>query len=432
MNNFTQLSTNQPSAFTVYLIVLASLLLILVIYSLPYFIKQKNTYGSPFTFASKASKALTLGATLVLFGMLFYGLAPYSPPPSDEIAIVLGNTQNTPKPKISEDIANTIEETMLQHKGDDVDDLANSIKIISAAKVPEVINLDSSELKLQEIGKNSARAKQSAEFNRNAINQKIESLFPTDNGANYLEAILEAKNNVQEGSTIIVIGSGLSDEGDLNFSKTNILNNEQSRKNAIKKIEDKYGSDYLDGYTLEFHGLGDSVLPQEKLSSIQKDIVRDIYEDVTRSLGGISDIHTKTLVGDAVETTYIVGTTDTQCGDISLIFNDENLKFVSNQAQFIDVQAANESLMSIKALWDEYGDIIETIDVEGFIARYPGPDTLSQPRSDLVKAALVNLGIPIEKINAVGKGYGPNQEDSKNRIVKVTINRNSDKCEIKE
>lgn len=422
MDNFTQHLSQEP-AFLVFFIIA----LVLVTISAPYFLKQHKLYGSAFDFASQLRKNIIGISAAVLIGLLFYGSTPYTSPITNEIAIVIGNTQNTPAPNISDDIAKAIKGTMLQHKGDTRQTLVDSIKIISAIKHPEVISLDASELR--EIGNNSSNATRSADINIKAIVEKINTLSPTDDGANYLEAIFKARDNVKEGSKIIVIGSGLSDDGDLNFSKSNILTNEQSRQDVIQKVEKKYGNNYLDGYSIEFYGIGDTVGPQENLSSKQKVVVREFYKDTIRALGGNVYINTKTLVGGSVDTKHMVGTTDTGCGDIGLIFDDSSLKFVGNQATFIDEIAAKNSLMIIKTKWDKYSDTIQTIQIDGYVAHYPGPENLSQPRADLVKKALVELGVPSDKINATGKGPGPYQSDAQNRMVKVTISRDSDQCD---
>lgn len=424
MDNLFQHSSHQPT-----LLVVLAVALILLIISVPYFINQRKRYGTLFEFAPMPKKLVSGASLLVLIGGIIYGLTPYVPPPTDEIAIVLGNTQNTPAPTISNEISAAIEGTMLRHKGESADELADSIKVISAVKQPVVISLDASDLKLRDIGNNSSNAKRSAGIDIKAINEKLNNLPPTDNGANYLEAILEARDNVSKGSKIIVIGSGLSDTGDLNFSQSNILTNEQSRQYVLQKIKKKYGYNYLNQYSVEFYGLGDTAKPQEALSSKQKEVVREIYKDTIRSLGGDVGINTKTLAGDSIKTDYVVGTTDTGCGDIGLVFDDNNLKFVGNEAKFIDETAAKESLTTIKTFWDKYSDIISSIQIDGYIAHYPGFGTLSQKRANLVKKVLINLGIPADKIKATGRGFGPYKQDAQNRMVKVTISRDNDQCE---
>lgn len=410
------------------LVVLFAIAAIIIAVSLPYFLQQRKLYGTMFEFASQGRKVLTGLACVVFLGLGVYAMTPYVEPPSDEIAIVLGNTQNTPAPSISGSVSDAVVATMLKHKGDEISKLTSSIKIVSATKNPEVIDLDVSELKLRKVGNNTANAKRDARLNIEAIEKKINGLAPADNGANYLEAIMEAKDNVGENSRIIVIGSGLSDSGLINFSKSSLLTSEDARKKALSDIQDNYSSNRLQGYTVEFYGLGDTTTPQESLSSIQKGIVRDFYRDAIRKLGGEVTINTDTQTGPSVKTIYVVGTTDTGCGDIKLVFDDDDLKFVGDRAVFIDEAAAVKSLSTIKDLWLDQKDTIEHIQIDGYIAHHPTASTLSQDRADAVKKTLVGLGITSEKITATGQGFGPYETDAQNRTVKVNISRNNQQC----
>lgn len=402
--------------------------LVVLCVATPYFLKQHKIYGSMFEFASTVSKVFTGIAVALVVGIGIFFSTPYSPPSSKEIAIVLGNTQNTPAPSIAGDIADLVSETMLQHKGSDTDDIADSIKFISAVKNPTVVNFRSLDIKIHDISTNSSNAKRDAKRNVEAISEKINQLTPTDNGANYVEAIVKARDNVEPGSRIIVIGSGLSDTGDLDFSKTSLLTNEDSRTTALDAIQEKYGANYLEGYTVEFYGLGDTNTPQEALSSIQKGVVRDIYKDAIRQIGGKVTMHTQTKTGPSVETAFVVGTTDTGCGDIKLIFDDEDLKFVGDRAIFIDEALATKTLSTVQDIWNQQKDTIEAIQVDGYTAHYPGADSLSQDRADTVKNALVRLGVSSDRITATGKGYGPYETDAQNRTVKVNISRNNKQC----
>lgn len=423
MDNISQHLTEKPI-----LIAILAISLLVVMSSIPYFINQKRLYGTMFQFASTGRK-FTAGLSAIALGFVaLVLLTPYTPPPSTEIAIVIGNTQNTPTPSLTSEISDTIESTMLLYKGKSTAELKDGIKVISAVKEPEVINFSTVDLNLKDIGLNNSNAKRDASINIQEIEGKIKELTPNNNGANYLEAIIAAKNNIEKGSKIIVIGSGLSDSGDLNFSKNSILTNSRVREEAIDNISDKYSSTYLEDYHVEFYGLGDTTDPQMALSSVQKDLVRSIYEEAITRMGGSVSINTSTLAGPAVKTTYLVGTTDTGCGDVKLIFDDEDLKFIPDQAAFIDEVAAMETLSTIRELWDNQRDMIELIQIDGYTAHYPGAETLSQERADTVKSALSHLGVPTEKMNATGQGYGPYEEDSQNRKVNVNISRNNQQC----
>lgn len=411
------------------LVVIFAIALVIVLFAVPYFLKQRRVYGSMFNFASQGRKVSAGISVLIVAGIGFYFLTPYVEPPSDEIAIVIGNTQNTPAPSVNSELSESIEATMLAHKGDDAGTISDSIKFVSAVKQPTVLSLKKLGVKVREISSNNSNAKRDARINTEAIAEKLNGLAPSDAGANYLEAIIAASRNVKPGSKIIVIGSGLSDSGHLNFSKTNILTNEEARIQALGALQEVYeGSDILEDYTVEFYGLGDTVMPQEALSSLQKGIVEDIYKEAIRNLGGRTIVNTRTQVGESVVTKYEVGTTDTGCGDISLIFDDNDIKFVSDSAMFIDKAAATKALSSIKVIWDKQRDTIQSIQIDGYTAHYPGAGVLSQDRANAVKDALVGLGITSSKITATGKGYGPYDTDAKNRTVKVNISRDNNQC----
>lgn len=406
------------------------LLSIAVIVSLvPYFRKQHTTYGSLFEFAEKSKKAILLSASVVFVGLFSYLLTPYTPPASDELAIIVGNTKNSPRPAITSDISDSIRSTMLRYAGEDISYFNDAFVVISAVKNPDVIRVST---QLKSISNNSAVANRNANFNIDLIEEELNSLLPNESGANYLESIFKARDNLDTDSRIVVIGSGLSDNGELNFSKSNILIDKDVRKESIDKIIEKYGPRYLENYTVEFYGLGDTVDPQEDLSSIQKGVLRDIYKEVVRGLGGKAVINTKTISGQSVETKYNVGTTNTGCGDIKLIFDSDDLNFNPDKSSFVDKNAALSSLRSITKVWDENSVIVEKIEIDGYIAFPMAPGSkndLSKERATSVKNALVELGIPSDVITSKGKGVGPFKTPEENRIVIINIIRDDSQCD---
>lgn len=404
--------------------------LFIIILNIPFLYNQKKNYGSFFRFVPILRKLILIIFILIFSVTSIYSLIPRNNTTSDKIAIVIGNTRNTPSPEISQKISQKIESTLLQHRGSDEYDLLNSIKIISSIKNPVVIDLESIGVKFKEIGNNDSNASRSSKYNIKELQDKIVALQPSDNGANYFESILLARDNIEKGSTIIVIGSGLSDSGELNFSKTDILTNEQSRKDIIKKLRKVYTSEELKGYNVEFFGLGDSAPPQTPLSSKQKSTVRVLYSDLIKSLGGNVIMHTDTLKGEPVPTDYVVGTTDTGCGDIGLVYDDDSLKFYPDKPILIDESSAKNTLTNVKQIYDKYTDNIQKIMVDGYVAHYGGQPNLSQLRSDTIKNVLVNLGVPESKVLSSGKGYGPYQSDKQNRMVKITISRDGEQCNL--
>lgn len=414
-----------------------ALFVIIVIIGVAVAIKQWRLYRTTMLISKLCPVAVVAGLAglLVVLGL---AAQPYTPPAADTIALVLGNTQNSPQVKLSDNVAELVTDTMSQHGGDDVETLASSIVLVEASGVPTVVDVDPESLKA--IGQNSANAHTQLNDNIKTINDQIATIKPDNNGANYLEAVITASNNVGQGANVIVIGSGLSDQGDLDFAGTNILTDEEERQNTIEDVIAKYGNQALIGYNVVFYGLGDTVEPQAPLSNYQKQIVRDIYSDVVTGLGGRVTIGRGTMSGSAVKTNYTVNTTDTGCGNVEMTFNDDQVKFNPDKTTFVDEAAAREALQRAKDFYNQYSDSVESIQIDGYTAHYTSNvENLSQARADAVRQLLVDMGLPPEKLAATGRGYGPfeyndsqsnDDVDSQNRMIKLTIKRNAEECQV--
>lgn len=382
---------------------------------------------------------------------LSYLVAIYQTPASGRMAIVVGNTQNTPKAKLDGGIKTRLEKVMMQHAGGSVEDMADAISIVEADGDPYVINLDSS--KLKRISGNETQAKIDIQKNIDAIDKQISSIKPKTSGVNYLEAILRASDELGTGDdyeeddesnsshrgsdSIIVIGSGLSDTGDLNFVGTNLLTDPSRQNDLIQKAANGHQK-ALDNIHVTFYGLGYTVAPQASLSTKQRDGVREIYTQLVDKLDGRATIETESLSGPAVDTPYTVNPTDTGCGNIELTFDDSKLKFNSDRASFVNDSNADVIADQIVGVYNQNKDKVKSIDVDGYIAHYQSSNpNLSLDRANAMKDLLIKRGIPDDKIKASGKGFGPyeysNKEshdstDRRNRMIKVTVQRDQKDC----
>ena len=146
------------------------------------------------------------------------------------------------------------------------------------------------------------------------------------------------------------------------------------------------------------------------------------------------------MSGQAVETSYTVNTTDTGCGNVEMTFDDDQIKFNPDKTTFVDEAAVREALQRAKDFYDQYSESIESIKIDGYTAHYTSKvENLSQARADAVRQLLIDMGLPPEKLVATGQGYGPfeynddesnDSVDSKNRMIKLTIQRNAEECQI--
>lgn len=394
-------------------------------------------YGT-LSFMGPFAKALGAIAAVLVAVQAVQLSKPYVTPPTGQLAIVLGNTQNSPAPRLGTGITALLQETMLLHQGEDAQDVAAAFAFVSATANPEVVPVMTADDSFVNLSINDARAERDVRKNLQVIQRRLSELAPTNNGANYLEAVLVASQNVDPETNILVLGSGLSDSGDLDFAHDNLLTSEPARSKAIDRLADKYGAGYLGGATVSFAGLGDTAYPQVSLTSKQKDIVRDVYKRAVLALGGRVDIDKKSLVGDAINTDYTVDATDTGCGPLARTFTEDSVKFVGDQATYVDPEAAAHALKAVVQIYEHQPDLITRIKIDGFVANpsqaprpSPGYQTLSLDRAQAVLSSLVELGIPAGKLHAEGKGFGPHNDPNRlelDRMVRVTIDRDNPDC----
>lgn len=406
-------------------------------------------------FMSKGFWALGVLGAVALGAAGFFLCQPYEEPvpPASAMAIVVGNTQNTPKAELPSSVEAQLTKMMLSHPNASTDELADLISFVEADGEPYTVELDAS--KLKKISNNATQAKTDAARNIAAINKQLANIQPKTSGANYLEAILLAQDEVSDSEseedevestetsgkpTIVVIGSGLSDTGSLNFVGTNLLTDPKVAEPMITKIAEEQEK-YLRGSRAMFYGLGYTRKPQEALKSNQRIAVRNIYKDLVKKLGGgMAKIDTESPSESIqpVDTNYTVNPVDTGCGNIELTFDDSKLKFNGDETSFVSQGDAEATMNQIVEIYNQNKGNIKSIIIDGYIAHYQSKHAnLAGDRANVVRNYLVGHGVPADKISANGKGYGPfgynDQEshdatDSRNRMIKVTFERDKQEC----
>ena len=355
--------------------------------------------------AECSSEELNLGADL--FGCTTDKKYVY-----DHLYFVTGNTANSPKPTLSKTVRRYIINSSVAKNAD--------IKIISAASAHEKIKFSNKELE-----SDSDNIKEIAK----AANKKISDISlaisksPTSSGAEYLGAIIKAGNKLindeekGEKSLIIVIGSGISDKGVLDFTKGKwdqfSAEETRSRLVASKQII----SDKLDGVSLYWSGIGDVVMPQEPLSEDEKNSLQELYEEVLEELGvNVIGFEEASDEGDSVETKYGVepisvrGPECIWCGSGRELSSDM-IGFNENGTSFSDEEKAKHNLESL--ISEMKRNINETVTITGFVSTVSHScnddridNALAENRAARIKQLLIDNGISADRIKAVSGGKG--------------------------
>lgn len=313
------------------------------------------------------------------------------------IIIVTGNTANTPKPQIpvgqgSEGAYDYIKKSIMKNK-------KINIKIISAAtdKSSKTVEMGTSNLSgvdnLIEVVDDTVKN----------INEEI-GKAPKSDGAVYFESIVKAARaaasykNPDE-SVVMVFGSGLSDGGTINFAGDKLLSRNASDVILALDQADQLEGNYLSGVRIKWYGIGQTMSPQEELSSSDVEKVRDIYRMAFEELGAeieyCDDPIESEIIQDNKHTVKPTPTPEVNTGPHE--FGDAELSFSADNAQITDENKAEKALAGVI----DYAKANpgKRIVVIGYMAAgtcnsaNPNKPELSSSRASIMKQFLVSKGV---------------------------------------
>ena len=339
---------------------------------------------------------------------------------ADSVVIVAGNTANSPKPEFTN--KNSWAYQYLKNS------IAKNATIKTVSVAPD--------LKVETIETNLGEASDAAGFIA-SVEQTMEQInqiigqAPTMNGATYLEAISKAgrdcvsakkstkKSNTEEtdenndGAAVLVIGSGLSDGGILNFADDDLLLKEPSA--IVSKLERACRLTYdLDGVKVIWSNIGETEAPQEELESADIDNLKEIYKQVLRRRGVSEIVFDDTIKEhNSIENNqYTVKTSKVS----PVIEIKSKLLFKADSAELIDRTAARQDLSQVFDYATSHPS--KRIIVTGYMAsgncNGQANTELAGERAKTVKRFLIENGVDndVEAIN--GGVFEPNKSECDN------------------
>ena len=345
----------------------------------------------------------------------------------DNIYFVVGNTSNTPAPYLSDTVLKYVRNSSLRKNP--------RIKLFSVANRETISfknNIDINEE--EETEDTLSRIK--------GIKNDLETSItaePKTDGAQYYETIVRAGKAIlsdsesNEKSIIIVIGSGLSDGGILNFSSGELLSLEPEEVVSLLENKNAIDEESLKGVQILWTGVGLTSEPQAELSAPDKARVENIYDSVLRASGvkklDFDDGADENL--QSISTSKVVKTTPTadEC-----YFWSEELGFaadsyeISNESKLLEISQRLEADMK-----NTNGRVVA---VTGYRARaYCGDDRqlpLQMNRAKEVRNFIINhTNIGAERVEAVDGGIGPNDECESSGVVDESIAVKNTQVKIK-
>lgn len=332
---------------------------------------------------------------------------------ANNLVIVAGNTANSPKPEFIAD-KQSVAYNYLKNsvaKG-------ATIKIVSAASdlAVDTITIQRGETT------SAADFVDSVEEAITEVNQKI-GQAPNADGATYLEAISKAgrdctsansirekqsqsKDNLNEGAAVLVLGSGLSDGGILNFADSNLLQkNPESIISAMEKAGELVYD--LDDIKIIWSGIGETTTPQETLTTSDIKNLKDIYKQVLRRRGA-----SEVLFDDSLKqhntidgNNHTVKTTNVSTSGLPPVDVDSELLFKPDSAELNDKDAVRAELSKKQIFETAKESPSQKIVVTGYMAAGnctgQADTSLAEDRAKAVKRFLIENGVTndIEAVN---------------------------------
>ncbi|HBA64556.1 MAG TPA: hypothetical protein DCZ20_11925 [Lachnospiraceae bacterium] len=315
------------------------------------------------------------------------------------------------------------------------------ISVVVVDGDPELAAADSYDIDSQYKKASKEKLKTDARAKATNLIAYMESQVANDAQVDYLEGLRMAVRSLSslegyDSRTIVVIGTGLSTQGTLNF-QNNLLSVEPEA--VLDQLEEKNEIPDFTGITVVWQQMGDVASPQQELSQTQRKRLQEIWGGIVERGGGTfvyNDIMANPVDTEAayppVDTVELpaetpvefdeelLGTADESLLQEPVMLTEEQVSFVPDQAAYLDEEEAVTTIRPIADYLIENDQI--TILLAGTTAGDENNDysmTLSQERADAVRDTLIHLGVEESRIVTVGLGssdpwhvYGAGYEGS--------------------
>lgn len=327
------------------------------------------------------------------------------------IVIVTGNTQNSSAPNLD-----------FSEDGNEKELLAGafyssgSIEIISTAGEGN----NRIEFKGFSPAKNISASNNNLKKLGRSINEAIKTK-PTQSGSNYMGAIWEAAQHLNaigddSKKLIIVVGSGYSDSGILDFAHDDLLN-KASDIDTIIRNDERLEEGIMSGISLRWYNMNGVVAPQDSLSDYSTRI-RTIYE---KALGyaGVMDMNLR--LGDTEPRPSVADDTNFTVERVyaGRLKSGDDIMINENVAKFENDKDILTNPAEVKRYMQSFVEKLQPnqkIDITGYIDHCIDGYDLGLRRAKAIRSLLVEMGISGDRIGVYGE-YGPPPKDYSSQYV---------------
>lgn len=334
------------------------------------------------------------------------------------VCYVLANTANSQglnlnSPMVQDTIHNTVRNY-------------GYISVVNADGVPDVVLASSFDIDDKYKSASAERLDMDARAKTKNLIAGMQSVIATDPEVDYLAALNLAVRTLSslegyDSKTIVVIGTGLSTTGVLDF-QNNLISADPGT--IVELLKQKEEIPAFDEITVYWQQMGDVAAPQQALSSSQKNKLQQIYGGIVEAGGG-TFVYNEIIANPVNEgTAYPMVTPVELPADTPISFEpemlnpeetenvlaepivltEEQITFIGDKAEYLYPEVAESVLKPI-------ADFLMSNDVTILLCGTTAGDgnsaytmELSQARADAVKQSLVDFGVDPSRIIPVGLG----------------------------
>lgn len=298
------------------------------------------------------------------------------------------------------------------------------IAVVNADGKPEIVHAASYDLE----GKYKSASKEKLDMDARSkatnIILSMQSIMADDPEVDYLESLRLAVRTLSslegyDSKTIVLMGTGLSTTGVMNFSN-NLISAEPEM--VINLLNEKSEIPDFKGITVYSQQLGDVAAPQQELTSAQRIKLEKIYGGIVETGGGIF-VYNEIIANPVDDTKQYPSVTpvklpsDAPISFEEVVFEEENIfeepvflteekiGFVADKDILLNPTEASETLRPVAEYLASHPSI--SIVLAGTTAGDSDSDftmTLSKQRAEAVKDALIDLGVSADRIITLGLG----------------------------
>ena len=264
---------------------------------------------------------------------------------SDNIALVVANTANTPSPVLTDTDSIYLRNSLAYTDG--------MLKPFIYSAVPGG----------QQISYSTKKIKPSHSVSTfiSDANKRLDTINKTigqpasDDSVDYFNNIQTAASAVKSSNgdldpIVLVIGSGLSDTQPLNFADNDLLHTDPNEILTSLKTSNTISANSLSGVRIIWSGMGVTASPQQPLDSKEKTTLKNIYQKIFEYMGATLIVDDTVLATDSVITdarVKVVPVDGLKGGPLVLKLGENSIGFNPGGATINDPVKANIALAGV-------------------------------------------------------------------------------------